>query len=630
MTPVTAGAERPAAPEREMLIELVGLHARALLRMPWVQTFLVFSFALFVYSYVKLWMFFCWGALTIGVETLRARYAAHVLRRGYGMDPKRVHATFVVLAAASGGAVGIGAVFLLPQLPILHQALFGAALFVIPAAGVAVSQSSRYIFAAYAISILLPAGITWGALHTSQAAGVGAFVALFCAVLILVAADGEKLLLRSVTIRHERDRLVRDLEQRNADVRAAMARAEQSAQARARVLAAASHDLRQPLHALSVYSAVLAARPGPETLSEVSQNIDQIVRALGSLLNGLLDLSRLSAGYYVPERHDLALERLIADVCAEYEGAAAQKNLLLQRDLAPIRLCGDPVAIGRIVRNLIDNAIKYTDSGTVRVSTHLELDKETPIAVLRVRDTGKGIPVTETDRIFEEFYQLDNPGRDRSRGVGLGLAIVQRLCELIGATVNVESVVGSGTAFSVSMPAMAAESLQPELPAPTVMEIPLQGKRVYVVDDEVDILRSMNTLLSVWGIDAFTAESPHRANDIFEKHGRPDLMIVDLRFGEDEHGAQLADRLQRLYGDFPVLITTGETSSDALLQANAHHYALLQKPIAAEDLRRAIATAVAGIAAVTEPASATDEAAVGATAVTIATTAAAIATSAES
>lgn len=592
MKSVTADADSAVAPEREMLIELVGLHARALLRMPWVQATLVLGIALFVHSYVKPWVFFCWGAFTIGVETLRARYATYVLRCGHDIDPRRAHAVFVALAATAGGSIGIGAVIFLPQLPILHQALFGAMLFAIPAAGVAVSQSSRYMFAAYAISILLPGATTWGVLHTSQALGVGALTSLFCAVLILVAADGEKLLLRSVSIRHERDRLVRDLEERNADVRAAMARAEQSAQARARVLAAASHDLRQPLHALSVYSAVLAARPGPETLSEVSQNIDQIVRSLGSLLNGLLDLSRLSAGYYVPERQSLALERLVTDVCAEYEGPAAQKNLALKQDLASIRLLGDAVAIGRIVRNLIDNAIKYTDAGDVRVSTHLEFVDQAPLAVLRVTDTGKGIPVAEQSRIFEEFYQLDNPGRDRSRGVGLGLAIVQRLCELIGATVSVESVVGSGTCFSVSMPAIHGESAIPEPPVASVAEMSLQGKRVYVVDDESDILKSMSTLLGVWGVEAFTAESPHAANGIFEQHGRPDLMIVDLRLGEEEHGAQLADRLQRTYGDFPVLITTGETSSDALLQANAHSYALLQKPIAPEVLRLAIAAAV--------------------------------------
>jgi CheY-like chemotaxis protein/anti-sigma regulatory factor (Ser/Thr protein kinase) len=343
---------------------------------------------------------------------------------------------------------------------------------------------------------------------------------------------------------------------------------------------------------LSVYSAVLAAHPAPETLSEVSQNIDQIVRSLGSLLNGLLDLSRLSAGYYVPEQQSLSLERLVADVCAEYQRAAAHKGLALLSNLSSIRLMGDALAISRIVRNLIDNALKYTERGEVRVATHLEYRGEASFAVLSVTDTGKGIPAEEQSRIFEEFYQLDNPGRDRSKGVGLGLAIVQRLCELIGATVVVESVVGDGTCFRVSMPAILAEALPGEGPPTSAAEVSLEHKRVYVVDDELDIRKSMRSLLGVWGVSVMTAESPSAADLLFEQHGPPDLMIVDLRLGEEEHGARVADRLQQTYGQFPVLIITGETSSEALRQANERSYTLLQKPIASEVLRRAIVAAV--------------------------------------
>ena len=176
---------------------------------------------------------------------------------------------------------------------------------------------------------------------------------------------------------------------------------------------------------------------------------------------------------------------------------------------------------------------------------------------------------------------------------GLGLAIVKRLCELIDAKVSVASEVGQGTCFRVSLPAAAADSISPEqgrLPTP---EASLQGKRVYVVDDELDILKSMRTLLRVWGIDALTANSPPAAEMLFEKYGPPDLMIADLRLGEGEHGAHLADRLQHRYGNFPILIITGETSSQALLQANNRRFpACRGKPITPEVLRRAIAAAV--------------------------------------
>lgn len=355
--------------------------------------------------FAALQVFLAWGALTIGIEVLRARFAAGVLKRGYHIDPKRTHATFVGFAALAGAAITAGAVMFLPRLPLLHQALFGAILFAIPAAG-------------------------------------------------------------------------------------------------------------------------------------------------------------------------------------------AQKSLLLTHELTPVRVLGDPVAIGRIARNLIDNAIKYTERGTIRVTTHSEFLGHAPLAVLSVFDTGKGIPASEQGRIFEEFYQLDNPGRDRSKGVGLGLAIVQRLCELIGAKISVESVVGEGTCFRVTMPAILGETASSEPSLPMANDDSLRGKSMYVVDDELDILNSMRSLLGVWGVRVQTGDSSNAADRIFEQYGPPDLLIVDLRLDAEEHGARLAERLQQTYGSFPVLIITGETSSEALRQANERSDTLLQKPIAPEVLRRAIVTAV--------------------------------------
>jgi len=591
-------ASKSTALDPEVLIELIGLHARAMRRMPWMQAWLIVGLGLFIVGHVNPWLYVGWGLMTIMIEVGRERYAAAVLRRDLAVDTAVIHRRFVALAAVAGGGISIGAVLFLPEIPVWDQALFGATLLAIPSAGVAVSQSSRYIVAAYSTAILVPSGAIWCFLYPHQALAGAALIGLMLTVLILVAADGEKLLRRSVGIRHERDRLVRDLEQRNADVRAAMtevqsamALAEQSAQARARVLAAASHDLRQPLHALSVYSAVLASKPAPDLLNEVSGNIDQIVRALSNLLNGLLDLSRLSAGYYVPERQEIALEQLIAGVCGEFQHPANEKSLSLIQALDPVRVLGDPVAIGRICRNLIDNAIKYTEQGSVRVGLEYQICGNAPLAVLTVTDTGKGIPASEHSRIFEEFYQLDNPGRDRSRGVGLGLAIVQRLCELIGAQISIESELGAGTRFRVGLPALPGVGATAAPAVPIPINATLQGKRVYVIDDEVDIVKSMRTLLGVWGIEAFTADSPGAAERLFAQHGVPDLMIVDLRLGDGEHGAQLADRLRRQYGLFPVLIITGETASEALRQANESGHTLLQKPIAPEVLRRAISAA---------------------------------------
>jgi signal transduction histidine kinase len=585
----------PPAPDREILVELLLLHARVLRRMPWVEALLVLGMALFMYPYIPPPLFLGWGALTVGVEAARAWYATRILQRAATLDPRRTHWTFMLLALAAGGAVGSGSIFFLPRLPILDQALLGAILFAMPAAGVAVSQSSRYIVAAYAFSMLVPACATWMYLHPSQALALAVLMVLYCVVIILAAADCDRVLLRSVMIRNERDRLIRDLEQRNSEVRAAMRTAEQSAQARARVLAAASHDLRQPLHALSVYTAVLAANPAPEALREVATNIDQIVRSLGSLLHGLLDLSRLSTGHYTLEKRTLALDKVVGTVCAEFQRAATAQGLELLVKIEPAQTIGDPLAIARIARNLLDNALKYTERGSITVTVTTSANGATrgdrvagrPL-ILTVEDTGKGIPESEHDKIFEEFYQLDNPGRDRSKGVGLGLTIVQRLCELSGAQVSVRSEPGKGTCFRVSFPAVVSAPEPTEANPQAHADMSLRGVRVCLVDDETDILRSMKHLLTAWGMECFTTGSAAGAEALFKERGKPDLLITDLRLGKGEHGAELALRMRHQYGRVPVLIITGETSSTALREASERGFTLLQKPVVPETLREAI------------------------------------------
>lgn len=575
----------PPLGDREVALELVRQHANMLKRMPVIQSFLVLSFWLLISSSISGKQFLAWSALTISVECLRAGYGIRALKRATLERAHHEHRNFTLLAAISGGAISVSAVLFLPVITVEQRAAVGFLLTGIPAAGVAVSQASRYIIGGYALAILVPASITWGQVYPDQAVGMFGLALVYSAVLMAVAADNEKMVLRSIAIRHERDRMVLQLEKSNAEARSAMAKAEQSAQARARVLAAASHDLRQPLQALSVYSAILAARPSEETLAEVGHDIDQIVRSLGSLLGGLLDLSRLSTDYYLPESVNCSLDKLVNGVCNELQAVASEKGLSLDRQLAPVNLRSDPVAIGRIARNLLENAIKYTDSGSIRVETLADANR----AVLVVSDTGRGIAASDHGRIFEEFYQVDNPGRDRSRGIGLGLAIVQRLCELLEARIAVDSAIGQGARFQV----VFAHRLEEPAVLPSQAGRPAKAlfpdARIYVVDDEVDITRSMNKLLTLWGVRVNVANSSRELRQLFELQGKPDLLIADLRLGETEHGAALATRFRGEFGEFPVLIITGETASDALRDANESGYVLLQKPIAPELLYDAIA-----------------------------------------
>jgi signal transduction histidine kinase len=568
---------------REVMTELVVMHARIIRFLPLLDALILSAAVYDLHFFVPRRTLALWFCITMIMEGLRGTYSAIIFRRRKTIDPYLAHKWFVVLAGFSGLSLGLLAIVAFKYVPPMQITFMAAILFGYAAGGIGVAASPA-IETTWSLSILLPAGYAYGALTPEQATAVWLLLLCFSGFLVFVANAAKNLLVQSIIIRHERDALVMDLERKNSQVREALTKVEQSAESRARVLAAASHDLRQPLHALSIYSAVLAANPAPETLQEVGHSVDKIVRSLGNLLNGLLDLSRLSVGYYVPDKRSFSLDKAVHDVCAEYQGPSTKKELTFVLDLQPTRIHSDPLAVSRIARNLLDNAVKYTELGQIRVETRVEGLR----ALLCVTDTGKGIPLSEQKRVFEEFYQIDNPGRDRGRGVGLGLAIVQRLCELIGADISLDSEPGRGSSFVVSFPDLVEEpGYVAEAKEPAKQAV-LNGKRVYVVDDERDILNSMGTLLRVWGMVVSTAGSAQAAESLFIQDGLPNLLLVDLRLGEAEHGALFARRMQMVYGDFPVLVMTGETSSDALRQANEQAYPLLQKPIAQEMLRSAI------------------------------------------
>lgn len=567
--------------EREVLGELVQLHLQVLKRsMLLVQLLLVLGIALLVFRTVEARVLLGWGMLTVAMECLRSAYARVISKRGDNLEPNSVHHRLILLAAIVGATIGLGAVLFMPSMLLSHQALLGLILFAMPMAGVSVS--SQAILAAYSLFILAPASFTWATLYPHQTYPVVGLTALYWLFIISVAADGEQLLRRSVTICQERTRVIQDLETRNVEEHAAAAKAEQLARSRGRILASASHDLRQPLHALSVYSAVLASNPAPDTLPEVARNIDRLVRSLGDLLHGLLDLSRLSADYYVPERQRISLDRLVDNICTEYEAKAENKHIRLIRKLEHVRLFDDPVAIARITRNLLDNAFKYTDHGHVLIRTRIKGN----LGVLIVEDTGKGIPLNEQNRIFEEFYQLDRHERDQGVGVGLGLAIIQRLCELTGAQISLVSKPGVGSKFSVFFDSVGSGSLYDRGVKPTNSKY-LQDKRIYVLDDEIDILDGMRALLNGWGVKVKTVNSPKAADALFKQSGIPDLFIVDLWLDGEIHGLELTRRLQHSYGNFPVLVVTGETEFGSFGSIDTAGHTLLHKPINAEVLYEA-------------------------------------------
>ena len=276
--------------------ELFTLHARILLRMPIFELALIGAVAWIVLPDIAVSVFLVWAGFALGVECVRAATARWALARLASDPPQHLHQMFVALDGAAGLATGSAAVLFLSHIPLLSQALLETTLYTVAGAGIAVAVSSKRMLAAYSSLVLIGAATGWSMAHPGKAAVVIALTAVYWLFLIGVSADSERLLRRSIDIRRQRDEALGQLERRNQEMQEVAARAERAALSRARVLAAVSHDLRQPLHALSAYSAVLLANPSAQTLQEAGHNIDSLVRALGEILGELFDLSRLATG----------------------------------------------------------------------------------------------------------------------------------------------------------------------------------------------------------------------------------------------------------------------------------------------------------------------------------------------
>ena len=364
-------------------------------------------------------------------------------------------------------------------------------------------------------------------------------------------------------------------------------RAEEASLAKSRFLASASHDLRQPVHALSLSVGALKSLSMSPAAMELVDHVEQSVEALDGLFTALLDVSQLDAGVIKPEPRAFAVQPLIDRVCHGHALEAAAKGVALR--VVPSSLCihTDPVLFERVLRNLVSNAVRYTDRGRVLVGCR----PGDPVRV-EVWDTGRGIAPALQEAVFQEFYQVDNQQRDRRAGLGLGLAIVRRLTALLGVTLSLRSVEGRGSAFSLAVSRAAAAAAAPADPAGVPAEAALlpDGRFILVIDDEPSIQTSMCALLEGWGYEVLAAGS---GAEMLEQLAFcpvvPDLLICDYRLRDGENGIATISRLQSEYNDdLPAILVTGDTAPERLVEAQASGFSLLHKPVEHTRLRAAI------------------------------------------
>jgi signal transduction histidine kinase len=360
---------------------------------------------------------------------------------------------------------------------------------------------------------------------------------------------------------------------------------------KSRFLAAASHDLRQPLHALSLYTAALKLKAASGATGEIVAHIDTAVDSLSALVESLLDISRLDAGVVQVEAQSVSVLALLQRIEANYRPVAQEKGLQLRVEGADALVHSDPVLLERLLRNLVDNAVKYTATGSVTL--HAEVHG--PAVRIMVRDTGPGIPAAERERVFEEFYQIGNPERDRARGLGLGLAIVRRLAQLLGVEVKLESEPGRGATFMVSVPLAADARAALRAPAATVASSSrgLAGARILVIDDEPEVRGGMLMLLEHLGCRVAACGGYDEAEQLLNRQALGvDLIIADFRLRQNESGIDTVRRLRARLGNVPVLLLTGDTAPDRLREAQASGLRLLYKPISPKVLTESMLAAL--------------------------------------
>jgi PAS domain S-box-containing protein len=371
----------------------------------------------------------------------------------------------------------------------------------------------------------------------------------------------------------------------------AKAEAERASVAKSKFLAAASHDLRQPVQSLTLLLNLIKGqvKDKPKTAGAVDM-AKSAVDSLSGLLTGILDISKLDAGVVAPELASVNLGEIIDRLAKEYATRAAARGLTLRHVSPALRARTDAVLMERILRNLIENALRYTEKGSILIGLRLRGDK----VRLDVVDTGIGIPADKQAEIFEEFRQLDNPARDASRGLGLGLAIVSRLAHLLGAPVEVASRVGRGARFSLLLPidrsAAPAAGVAPALEG--------GGGRILVIEDDALIRQTYEMMLEDWGYLTLSAATGEEALDRAARaNWEFDAIIADHRLGSGITGNAAATEIARRGGRcYPTVVVTGDTAQERLAEISASGFAMLHKPVEADDLLRTLKSSLGGAA----------------------------------
>lgn len=464
----------------------------------------------------------------------------------------------------------------------------GSILVIAVLAGVAGSSMSS-------LSPVLPVFVVFGTVEVAVVAAklvllgdpaynaLGVAAVLYVATLLGQARNSARAARAAIDLRFENLELIERLQVETGHAQAAQLKADQANLAKSKFLAAASHDLRQPIHAQGLFLEVLARSKLSAAQYDALANARATWHASAEMLDTLLDFSRIEAGVVEPQMQDFPLQPLLNRMENELAPQADAKGIVYRSRETHAAVRSDPALVALILRNLVSNAIRYTDSGGVLVASRRRGSE----LLIEVWDTGIGIEPTQHREIFREFHQLGNAERDRRKGLGLGLAIAQGLARALGHTLSLVSEPQRGSVFRLALPlaqmGVASAGLEVAAGHARVFDV-----RVLVIDDDEAVRAGMRQLLSAWGCECDVADSIEEALAL-ARANPPGLVISDYRLRELRTGAEAITTLRAEFGErLPALLITGDTAPQRLREARASGVPLLHKPVSPDQLYRGL------------------------------------------
>ena len=485
--------------------------------------------------------------------------------------------SLIIGSAIAGGLWGTLSILYLPVDEQTYQLFLILSLMAM--AGGSAFTFSIYLpcYFAYIPATLLPITVQFFAMGDKFYNTLGIVSAVYLLVLTVFNIKINKDFKATLSLRFENLDLIRQLQLQKEQ-------AEKANNAKSKFLAAASHDLRQPLYALSLFTSVLEETVQDPKGKNVVEQINASVNSLTNLFDKLLDISQLDAGVIKVNKQDFSLSKTFDTLMQTFNPLATQKGLTIEWPQDYLEVHSQPELLEQIIRNYLSNAIKYTPQGVINVTC----DNDDGLITITISDSGIGISEQALDNVYEEFYQVDNIERDREKGLGLGLSIVQRTAKLLGHDIAVSSTLGKGSAFSISVEQAKTVIVESQLAAniPSLEQYN-SSALVLVIDNEADIREGLNSVLQLWGYQVITAASLDDAQQqLTSKNIQPDIIISDYRLKGGNTGVHAIKALHETYDKpIPALIITGDIAVGPLLDMDKSDFQVLFKPVAPMKLR---------------------------------------------